>query len=118
MYKMKSLFIILALCFYVMTYSQENYSEEVQKVSQQIESIRVKRDWIKNDPVEDSIAVSEGWYIQMEGRLEVLFEKKRSLMKTDTGKRWVSYEEFEKLPQEKREMMANDPRYIVEQASN
>jgi len=99
----------------VITFSQVNSSEEIQKVSQQIESIRVKRDWIKNDPKEDSIAVSEGWYEKMDGQLKGLFDQKRTLMKTETGKRWVAIEEFQDLPQGKGEMMANDPRYIVEQ---
>ena len=112
---MKLVITVLVLSFSVITYSQLNYSDEVQKISKQIESIRVKRDWVKTDPKEDSIAVSEGWYVKMDGQLKDLFDQKRTLIKTETGKRWVAMEEFEDLPQGKREMMANDPRYIVEQ---
>jgi len=111
---MKSVFVILAMSFSVMTFSQTNYTEELQKVSSQIESIRVKRDWIKNDPVEDSIAVAQEWYAKMEDQLDALFDKKRNLIRNETGKRWVSIEEFEEIKVKKQQILLADDNFVIE----
>jgi hypothetical protein len=100
------------------SFGQTSNSDLIENVSSQIESLRIKRDWAKSTPKEDSIAIAQGWYEKVEIQLAELFDKKRNLIKTETGKRWVSIEEFEAVLDKKKSVLLADENYIIEQNQN
>lgn len=112
---MKSTLLLIFFLGLSTAFSQTSYSEEVNQVSSQIDGVRSKIVWVKSVPQEDSIAVAQGWYEQMGLQLDKLTDQKRNLIRTETGKRWVSIEEFEETSTEKQAILIADQTYIIEQ---
>lgn len=93
---------------------QEIDSLKLSQIDTEIENFRVKREYVKSDPYEDSVAVSEDWYLFVEKQLILLFDKKKQIILSMTGKQWVSLEEFEaKTEEEKAQISANES-YLIE----
>lgn len=68
---------------------------EIQNLTNQMTTLREKRDWVKSDPEENTLALQNGWYDMVEKNLSQLASKKRAIYLEQTGKRWISIEEFE-----------------------
>ena len=89
--------------------------EKIQLIDEKINTYRIKRDYIKSNPIEDSIAISENWYQMINNELGILFNAKRNIIQYETGKRWISEEEFNLIPAKKQDLILNNPDfYIVE----
>lgn len=58
---------------------RQNYLDQVAPKEYLIAGIDLKWNWIENDPVEDSIAVSQGWYQYMGARKQELQNEIESL---------------------------------------
>ncbi|MBD3638087.1 MAG: hypothetical protein HUJ25_12105 [Crocinitomicaceae bacterium] len=87
----------------------------MQAINDQIEAIRSKIEKVKADPTEHQIALDEGWYEDMNANLKKLFDKKRVIIKDQTGKTFVSIEEFDAFPPEKQDKLLQSDRHIIEQ---
>jgi len=111
---LKFLLLSVILLFSSNIFAQYNNTEEIQQIDEQIESIRIKRDLVKNSPEEDSIAITQNWYILMDKQLAQLTAKKRKIIMDQTGKKWVSIEEFNDAPEKKKMILLSDDSYIIE----
>jgi hypothetical protein len=97
------------------SFAQEANNYELESITKEMNNIRAKRDWVKSVPEENTIAITEGWYELVDQKLAILASRKRSIIKTQTGKRWISIEEFDGAPVEKQQAILSDTNYIVEQ---
>ena len=116
---MKLYFLALIFICSYLSYGQNptqahNDSIKLNNVNLKIDAVRTKRDFIKSDPVEDSIAVAQNWYAQNEEQLMRLFDTKKQIIASLNGKIWISKEEFETLPQEKKDILLQDSAYLIE----
>lgn len=59
------------------------YTRTLEDVERDIENIEKKIEWVKNNPEENKKAKEEGWYDEMNERLEYLYaEREKHLNKT------------------------------------
>ncbi|MBD3636311.1 MAG: hypothetical protein HUJ25_03135 [Crocinitomicaceae bacterium] len=90
-------------------------SIKLVQVDADIEAYRVKIEFVKSDPQEDSIATANGWYSEMNRKLDRLFDRKRQIIQSLYGKKWMSKEKFDTLLPEEKEFFMNNENYIIEQ---
>ena len=90
-------------------------SVKLSNVNTEINGFRTKIEWVKSNPAEDSIAVAQDWYTYANDQLAQLFDTKRQIIKSLNGKHWISKEEFEALPEIKKQSVLQDSSYEVEQ---
>ena len=102
------------LFFSSQIFAQEIEPSELDKVSFKIESIRAEIESVKSVKDENGLPVDKDWYKKLDKALRVLTDKKRNLIREQTGKKWVSIEEINKMPEEKKLIKMADPNCIFE----
>lgn len=88
---------------------------ELTSLDSQINSIRVKWNYVKNNELEDAGALQTGWYDDMRKHLWQLFSKKRAIIRLETGKEFFSIEEFGELSPEKQQVVIDANMSLIEQ---
>lgn len=110
------LFTLIALILFSLNgISQSNQNLDLANVESQIQSFRAKIEHVKSSPSENTEAINSGWYNDMRTALNKLFDQKRNIIFTQTGKKWLSKEEFEEVPEKKKQIIINDSNFIIEQ---
>ena len=115
---MRFVFLVMILTFSNATLSQittGSSEERLKKLNAQINALRAKRDFLKSDPVQDSIAKSVGWYSSTHSSLGELISEKTEIIKSTTGKTWISLEEMQEMYPEKLQVILSSSDYIIEE---
>lgn len=90
----------------------------IQNVDNEISDIKIKLEYVKNNPEEDRIAREEGWYEMIERKLEHLYKEKAELeeKRSNPGqKKTIRRKEFNDLPLSKQEIILSNPQiYTIE----
>lgn len=103
-------------------HEQEQQSSDrvrtIQNVDNEINDIKVKLEYVKNNPEEDKIAREEGWYEMIERKLDHLYKEKAELeeKRSNPGqKKIIKRAEFNDLPLSKQEIILSNPQvYTIE----
>ncbi|MBL1280530.1 MAG: hypothetical protein COA33_009670 [Fluviicola sp.] len=95
-------------------YSVENKAE-LQKIDRHINSIRIKKDWIINNPAENSQVEVSKWISDSRNTLWQLFAEKRIIIRKETNKEFFSIEEFAELSSTKQQALIDKGTAIIEQ---
>lgn len=104
------------------SHTQEQQSSErvrtIQNVDSEINNIKIKLEYVKNNPEEDKIAREEGWYEMIERKLHHLYQEKAELeeKRSNPGqKKIIKRTEFNDLPLSKQEIILSNPQiYTIE----
>lgn len=105
------------------TTTQNAGPRTIEQIDAEIKSIEIKYEIIEANPQEDSIARAQGWYDQMDSRLEKLKAeriqlKERNQQAEQEGgnkKQIIKRAYFDELPESKQQIILNNPEiYVVE----
>jgi hypothetical protein len=111
----KLLMLVIFMSISNFTTAQNTPEQELESIENQIEAIRIKRTHVQNDPSQHSQALTDGWYGMVTESLKRLADKKRIIVLDQTGKNFISLEEFEMYPQDKKDKLLISPNHIIEQ---
>lgn len=109
--------VLFFLAFFFLSFnafSQVSQQTELDIINHKIESLRTKRNFVLNNPSEKAEAEQSGWFDEIDQHLNLLFGEKREIILSQTGKIFVSIEEFQLLPSDKQNSLVTSPKHILE----
>lgn len=119
---MKFLSLIIGLMFTMHVSAQEvNKTEDnkptrtVEQLESLIQSIQKKMEYVQSVPEQDQKAKEQGWYDEMNERLDTLTAERDKLIRVQSKKQFVTKEEWSNMSKEKQEdILAHPELYTIE----